>query len=101
MALHARADDGNFGNIGVEQDLVSAVVGHVVLERVNRVLTSVLGDGEADVLLAVVTDGLENDVDVDVLLGKSGEHLERDTGDIGNACYRDSCDFCIFSDAAD
>ena len=101
VALHACADDGDLGNIIVEEDLIRAVVEHVILDGVDRVLTSVLGDGEADVLLVVVTDGLENDVDVDVLLGKSGEHLERDSGNIGNALDRDPCDFSILGDAAD
>ena len=70
VALHARADDRDLGDLVVIEHFLGAEVLHVVLQAVDRLLTSGLGYREADVLESVVADGLEDDVDIDALCGK-------------------------------
>ncbi len=71
VALHACAYDRDLSYVLVEENVARAVGDNIILESVYGSLTVALGYGEGDVLLVVLTDGLENDVYVDALLRKT------------------------------
>ena len=58
VAFHTRADDRNLCYVIIIEDLFGADVINITSERLNSFFTSVLCDGKADVLFAVVTDRL-------------------------------------------
>ena len=71
VAFHTGTYDGNLCNRVIKKNLSTVVLVYVVvLEDFNSLLAVVLGNCECDVLCVVSADGLENDVNVDVLCRK-------------------------------
>ena len=70
MGLHPRANRGNFGNIFVIDHAGSADQIHIGVQQIDGLLEIVMADGEADVLRSVSADGLQNNIDIDILSGQ-------------------------------
>lgn len=101
VRLHAGADDRDLRDVVVKHDAARAEQLGVRFELLDRRIHLILFDREADVLRTVAADGLEDDIDVDVLLRELRENAERKARLIRNADDRDSGDVVVLGDAAD
>ena len=84
VALHASTHDGDLGAALIDGDVAAANAAGSVLQGRDSALGIAQGHGEAHVLAAVAAGGLQDDVNVDVLLGQQAEDLEGHTRHIGN-----------------
>ena len=86
VRFHARADNGNLCHVVVKHNAARADGLYVRLHELDGCVHLVLFHGEADVLRAVSADGLQNNIDVYVLLCKLRENAERNSGDVFVLC---------------
>lgn len=98
---HTSTNNGNLGNIVVKVDLLAA---YRLAEGFGDLHGSILvcsGNGKADVLGALTSDRLQDDVYVDFAGSQRGENSESDARLVRNLDDRDAGDVVVESDPFD
>ena len=67
VGFHPCANRRNFGYIFIVNYASRTNQIHIRIQQINGRLQIVMADGEADVLCPISSDGLENNIDIDIL----------------------------------